>query len=103
MSKYRLERINRLIQKELSDIIFENIDKTKDNFITITNVVTKPDLSSATIYISALKDEDLILENLNKRSPYLRALLGKRIRLRKIPNLKFEKDFTQQFYEKYGY
>ena len=103
MSKYRLEKINKLIQKELSDIIFENIESSRDNFITITSVITKPDLSSATVYVSALKDEEEILENLNKRSPFLRALLGKRVRLRKIPALKFEKDFTRQFYEKYGY
>ncbi len=98
MGKYRIERINNLIKRELSQVISEHIERSKDNFITVSSVDTKPDLSYATVYISALKNEDEIIENLNKRSPFLRALLAKRIRLRKIPQLKFEKDITKAIY-----
>ncbi len=96
MGRYRLEKINNLIKRELSHIISEHIERAKDNFITVVAVNTSPDLSYANVYISALKDEDQIIETLNKRSPFLRALLGKKVRLRKIPQLRFEKDITQK-------
>ncbi len=89
---HRMEKINNLLKKTLSSIFLEEIERPIDNFITIIAVDTKPDLSSATIIVSALKDEEQIIEELNRQSRYIRGILSKKVRLRKVPQLIFKTD-----------
>jgi ribosome-binding factor A len=89
---HRMEKINNLLKKTLSSIFLEEMERPLDNFITIIAVDTKPDLSSATIIISALKDEEEIIQNLNEQNRHIRYLLGKKVRLKKIPQLLFKPD-----------
>ncbi len=89
---HRMEKINNLIKKTLSSIFLEDMERPIDNFITVIAVDTKPDLSSATIIVSALKNEEEIIENLNKQSRHIRAILGKKVRLKKVPQLSFKSD-----------
>lgn len=88
----RVEKINSLIKKELSQIIREEYEVGIDNFISINIVDTKADLSVADIYVSSLKDEDSIVENLNKESKHIRFILSKRLDLKKTPQLRFKVD-----------
>ncbi len=88
----RMEKVNMLLKKEISEIITEEFNISRDNFITVSLVDTTSDLSQANVYISALKDEDSILETLNKSSGHIRFILGKRIRIKKTPKLTFKKD-----------
>ncbi len=89
---HRMEKINNLLKKTLSSIFLEDMERPIDNFITVIAVDTKPDLSSATIIVSALKNEEEVIENLNKQSRHIRAILGKKVRLKKIPQLSFKSD-----------
>ncbi len=89
---HRMEKINNLLKKTLSSIFLEEMERPIDNFITIIAVDTKPDLSSATVIVSALKNEDEIIEDLNKHSKQIRAILGKKVRLRRVPQLSFKAD-----------
>lgn len=89
---YRMEKVNMMLKKEISDIIAHEYEVSRENFITISVVDTKADLSQADIYISALKDEDKIVEELNKESGHIRYILGKRVRMKKTPKLIFKKD-----------
>jgi ribosome-binding factor A len=89
---YRMEKVNTMLKKEISDIISQEYEVSKENFITISVVDTKADLSQADVYISALKDEDLIIDALNRESGHIRYILGKRIRIKKTPKLIFKKD-----------
>jgi len=94
---HRMERINTLIKKALSEMIMEEMS---GKFITIIGVDTKADLSSAVVIISALEDEENIVEELNTRSGHFRANLGKRVRLKKTPKLIFKQDLSKSLYEK---
>ncbi|MGB9766341.1 MAG: 30S ribosome-binding factor RbfA [Sulfurihydrogenibium sp.] len=89
---YRMEKVNTMLKKEISDIISQEYEVSKENFITVSVVDTKADLSQADVYISALKDEDLIIDALNRESGHIRYILGKRIRIKKTPKLIFKKD-----------
>jgi len=85
---YKPEKINTAIKKALSEIFIYDMP-IHDNMITIINVDTAQDLGKADIYITALKDVDEVAHQLNQKSGYIGHLLGKRIKIRKIPYLKF--------------
>ena len=89
---YRMEKVNSMLKKELADIIMEEIALSNDNLVTVNFVDTTADLSEAKVYISTLKNEEEILDALNKQSGHIRYLLGKRIRIKKTPKLIFKKD-----------
>jgi ribosome-binding factor A len=92
---HRMEKVNSMLKKELSEIISEEIALPKDNFITVSFVDTTADLSEAQVFISALKDEEEIIEVLNKQSGHIRYVLGKRIRIKKTPKLLFKRDIFE--------
>jgi len=91
---HRMEKVNMMLRKEISDIIFEEYQTQKDNLITVLNVDTKADLSSADIYISVLKNEESVIDDLNKISGHIRYILGKKVRIKKIPKLIFKKGYA---------
>ena len=64
--------------------------------VTVTEVRISPDLRNATAYIMPLGGLNIpgVLEALNRAAPYLRRLLGHKIKLRRLPNLHFEADIT---------
>lgn len=64
--------------------------------VTITEVRISPDLRNATAYIMPLGGENIpvVLEAINRAAPFLRRLLGNKIKLRRLPNLHFEADST---------
>ncbi|HFL8824156.1 MAG TPA: ribosome-binding factor A [Candidatus Azoamicus sp. OHIO1] len=88
----RIKKINRIIQKKLSEILNEKIYKSKTNIITITEVITDINLLTSKIFISTLKDAITITRNLNNSSAKLRAYLSNKMYLYKIPKLIFIHD-----------
>ncbi|PIZ89554.1 MAG: ribosome-binding factor A [Candidatus Nealsonbacteria bacterium CG_4_10_14_0_2_um_filter_37_10] len=90
MSK-RIQRINQLIKKELSQIILREIEFSQGVLVTITRVETSPNLIESNVWISVLPEEKLkrILEILNKNIYFLQQKLNKRLTMRPIPRIKF--------------
>ncbi len=86
---HKMEKVNEAIKRALSEIFLEELPPETGNMITVLRVDTKPDLSKAEVYISSLKDTESIVEELNKRSGYIRYLLGNKIKIRKLPELHF--------------
>ncbi len=64
--------------------------------ITISEVRVSPDLKQATVYAAPLGggDQVEVIAALNKVSPFLRGVLGKKINLKFTPALKFASDDT---------
>ena len=93
---HRIERINNLIRREISELIQREIrDPRLDNFVAVTEVTTSPDLRHAKIFVSCIsgkQEEEKILGVLNSASGFLRTELANRIRLRRIPELSFHWD-----------
>lgn len=96
----RLNRINEELRKEISQIIsFELKNPEATGLISVTKVKITPDLKYAQIYVSILnsKSDTKTLEALKKSSGYIRSLVAKRINLRIIPELVFEKDDSMEY------
>tara|TARA_A100001037_G_scaffold283313_1_gene288685 strand:- start:263 stop:700 length:438 start_codon:yes stop_codon:yes gene_type:complete len=62
--------------------------------ITISEVRLTPDLRVATVYVSVFGEFDpkALLEGLRRATPYLKARVGKTVRLRHVPRLFFKVD-----------
>jgi ribosome-binding factor A len=94
---HRPEKLAEAIKKEISDIIFNNIKDPRIGFITVTAVTVTADLRYAKVYASVLGDEEkqkVAEKALKSAAGYFRTELGKRIRLRYVPEIKFELDTT---------
>jgi ribosome-binding factor A len=93
---HRIQRVNTLIRRELSDIIQHHLrDPRLGEFVTVTEVVTSADLKYAKIFVSSIggqQEETKVLGVLNAAAGFLRSELAKNIRLRHTPELSFHWD-----------
>ncbi|KGX93130.1 ribosome-binding factor A [Pontibacillus halophilus JSM 076056 = DSM 19796] len=95
MSDLRANRVGEQMKKELGDIISRKIKDPRVGFVTVTDVSVSGDLQQAKVYISVLGDENKTQETLvglAKAKGFIRSEIGKRIRLRKTPEITFEFD-----------
>jgi len=91
----RTERLNSVIQQEISQLLREQVnDPRLNSMISITRVSTSADLRHATIYVSALGEVDKkeILKGFSAASGFLRCQLANRLQLRHMPELNFQFD-----------
>lgn len=91
----RAKQVGEQMKKELSDIISRKIKDPRVGFVTVTDVEVTGDLQQAKVFISVLgddkqKEESLI--GLTKAKGFIRSEIGRRIRLRKTPEILFEFD-----------
>ncbi|MDD5066903.1 MAG: 30S ribosome-binding factor RbfA [bacterium] len=92
--KYRLERINELMRRELSDLIMKEVkDPRIKGLVSITQVKVDQDLKNAKIYVSiygvSKKEKEKVLAGLVSSSKFLHFKLSENIRLKIIPTLNF--------------
>ena len=92
----RTERINSIIQQEISELLREQInDPRLTALISITKVSTSPDLRHAKVFVSALGDKvnkDEILQGFTAASGFLRRQLANSLELKHTPELSFHLD-----------
>ncbi len=93
---HRIERVNSLIRQEISELLRHQVkDPRLSNLIAVTNVSTSPDLRHAKIFISRIGSEEEKQETLSvlvAASGFFRNELAKRLKLRHIPELSFQRD-----------
>jgi len=98
MENTRLNRIERLLQKELGDMFIHVSSTFKGTILSVSEVRISPDLSVAKAYISVFpqNQSDYVIETLKNSSRSIRYELGKRIKnqVRVIPELIFKLDET---------
>lgn len=96
MSYARSKRISEEIKKVVSSLIMSGIkDPRVSKLTTVTHVETTRDLSFVYIYVSVYDNnahkEDTI-EGLNKAKGFVRREIGKRVKLRAVPEPIFKLD-----------
>jgi ribosome-binding factor A len=100
MSELRANRVAEQMKKELGEIISQKLKDPRVGFVTVTDVEVTGDLQEATIFISVLgtdqEKEDSLL-GLTKAKGFIRSEIGKRIRLRKVPEIEFEYDEALEY------
>lgn len=91
----RTERMSEALREELMGIIQKDLKDPAIGITSITHVRVSRDLKHAWISLSILGDGDSqedALQGLRRAAGYLRRELGRRIRLRVVPDLIFEID-----------
>ena len=104
MDGKRLDKINRLILKELGDILQKELKPTTPGLmITVTHVNVTSDLAYAKVYLSVFGnvDKKKVVEEVGENARAIRGLLGNRIRhqMRVIPELRFYEDDSLDYIE----
>jgi ribosome-binding factor A len=93
---HRIERLQELFREEISRMLVEGrIKDPRVGFVTITKVEVTRDLSFATVYFSVMgpeEEKEETLQALEHASGYIQGQLGKGLRIRKIPRLRFKVD-----------
>ena len=93
----RTDRIDELLREEMSSILQREIDDPRIGFATITDVETTPDLRHARVLVSVIGQADerrATLTAMARAMPFVRHELGKRLRLKRIPEFHLELDET---------
>ncbi len=94
----RTDRVSQQIQKEIAQIIQREIKDPRVGMATVSSVDVSRDLSYAKVFVTLYNAEEekskLAVEILNDAAGFVRSLLGKRIRARIMPELRFVLDTT---------
>ncbi|MDW7674305.1 MAG: 30S ribosome-binding factor RbfA [Bacillota bacterium] len=103
MGNHRNNRLAGEIQREISQIIRDELKDPRIGFITITGVEVSGDLRHAKVFISIMGDDSNkqnTLGGLNKAAGFIRTELARRISLRYTPELHFRVDESLDYSEK---
>lgn len=95
MAVRRTARLNEQLKRELSGLIRTDVRDPRVGVVTITGVETTKDLDLAKVHVRTLgSDEEraTTLEGLAAAAPFLRTALGKVLRIRRVPALRFQED-----------
>jgi len=90
----RLQRVNKLIKREISQILLKEVDFPKDTLVTVTRVETSVDLNQANVFLSVMPEgrTSNVLRILNQLIYNLQQMLNKRLKMKPTPRLKFMKE-----------
>jgi ribosome-binding factor A len=95
----RAERVGNLIQHELAELIRELKDPRLQaaTLVTVTRVHVADDLGSARVLVSILADDPpAVLRAIGRAQRFLHGQLLRRLRAKKVPELRFYLDDTEE-------
>ncbi|MDR2139898.1 MAG: 30S ribosome-binding factor RbfA [Tannerella sp.] len=103
MEATRLNRIGRLLQKELGDLFLKQTKNMRGTLVSVSAVRVSADLSVAKVYLSIFPPEKgrELMDAIEHNHRTIRYDLGQRVRmqLRKIPELSFFLDDSLDYAE----
>ncbi|WP_150539679.1 30S ribosome-binding factor RbfA [Actinobacillus vicugnae] len=90
----RSDRVAQELQKEIAVILQREVKDPRIGMVTVSDVEVSRDLAYAKVFVTFLFDNDQSaieqgMKGLEKASPYIRSLVGKAMRLRIVPELRF--------------
>lgn len=93
---YRPDRVGDQIRQELSELLTRGtVHDPGIGFITFTRVKVSPDLQQARVYYTSMGDAQARRETekaLQRATPFFKRQVGKRLQLRRVPELQFQFD-----------
>ena len=105
----RIDRIGDQMQRELAQLIQREVKDPRVGLVTVNAVKVSRDLGYADVYVSLLSTEELgeespqvqdSLKVLSKASGFLRGQVGRAMKLRVVPQLRFHFDTLQGYSRK---
>src|SRR5262245_54631734 len=92
----RPDRVADQIRGELASLLAREVHDPGIGFVTLTRVQVSPDLQQARVYFTALGPSGAEAKTrlsseraLERAAPFLRRQIGSRLRLRRVPELRF--------------
>ncbi|NIR44089.1 MAG: 30S ribosome-binding factor RbfA [Gemmatimonadetes bacterium] len=95
----RSQRLAQLLKEEISRLLRREVKDARIGTVIVTDVEVTPDLKYATVYVQVSGEderEDETLEGLESAAGFVRTRLGRELRIRRAPELRFELDRTQE-------
>ena len=98
-NNYRLAKVSSLLKKEITLILQNDLenDLIRDHFVNISKIDLSGGLQHCKIYITSTAQETVrkeIVANLNTAKSSIRNNLGKRIEMRRVPEIIFKDDIV---------
>ncbi len=106
MESKRQQRIAKLIQKDLAEILQGEIRRAgiRNFLISVTKTYVTPDLSLARVYVSVFPSDkaDASVDALRANAKLIKHAVAQRVRhqLRKMPDLEFYRDDTLDYIDR---
>ena len=91
----RPDRVADQIRGELAQLLAREVHDPGLGFVTLTRVQVSPDIQLARVFYTVLGDETARRNSaraLDRASAFLRRQIGARLRLKRVPELKFQYD-----------
>jgi ribosome-binding factor A len=91
----RPDRVADQIRSELAMLLVREVHDPGIGFVTLTRVQLSPDLQQARVRYTSLGDDKArtaTARALERATPFLRRQIGSRLRLKRVPELKFDYD-----------
>ena len=90
----RSDRVAQELQKEIAIILQREVKDPRIGMVTVSDVEVSSDLAYAKVFVTFLfyHDETAIaqgMKGLEKAATYIRSLVGKEMRLRIVPEIRF--------------
>jgi ribosome-binding factor A len=95
----RTDQLDQLLRQEIAEIVTREVSDPRIGFVTITDVETSPDLRHAQVWVSVIgqpAERDATIAALGRAMPFVRRELGRRLRLKRIPDLHARLDDTAE-------
>jgi len=91
----RPDRVGEEIREEIATLLTREVHDPGIGFVTLTRVKVSPDLQMARVFYTVMGDDKAqkaTAQALTRATPFLRRQIGARIRLRRVPEIRFEYD-----------
>lgn len=97
MATYRIDRINKELLRLISEMLMTRIKNDDAAKAVLTKAFVSRDLSYARVYYTVIKEDErtAVQTALDAAAVPLRAMLGKELKLRTIPELHFIYDDSE--------
>lgn len=95
----RIERLNEQFKREITSILLEDVRDPRIGTLTVTGVDVTSDLWLARVHVTLFGDDAErreALAGLEAAAPFIRRALASSLRLRRVPELRFVEDHTQE-------
>ena len=95
----RHERLEQDVKIALSDIIMNEVkEPSVTGLISVTDVKITPDQKYAKVYVGK-ENKNKVIEALKKATGFIKRELGRRVRMRNMPDITFELDNSMEYGE----
>ena len=96
----RAERLNEQFKREIADILRFEVKDPRVGSVVVTAAKVSSDLSNAQIFVLLPTDpeeREETLTGLNAAASFVRSQLGRRLSIRKVPQLRFSTDTSLDY------